>query len=144
MSALAQEQLFAFLGACRVGCWLLTGYGVMAGLSQGLKLHRGLCAAGDFLFWLAAGAVSFLYLLAAADGRARVLLLAGEALGAAVGYLLWYRPLVWLIAVPAGWLRRVLCFIGRVVRQVRERFSAGKGQEEPDGGKNSPESGLSP
>ena len=60
MSALAQEQLFAFLGACRVGCWLLTGYGVMAGLSQGLKLPRGLCAAGDFLFWLAAGAVSFL------------------------------------------------------------------------------------
>ena len=108
MSALAQEQLFAFLGACRVGCWLLTGYGVVAGLSQGLKLPRGLCAAGDFLFWLAAGAVSFLY------------------------------------AVPAGWLWRVLCFIGRVVRQVRERFSAGKGQEEPDGGKNSPESGLSP
>ena len=144
MSALAQEQLFAFLGACRVGCWLLTGYGVMAGLSQGLKLPRGLCAVGDFLFWLAAGAVSFLYLLAAADGRARVFLLAGEALGAAVGYLLWYRPLVWLIAVPAGWLWRVLCFIGRVVRQVRERFSAGKGQEEPDGGKNSPESGLSP
>ena len=132
MSALAQEQLFAFLGACRVGCWLLTGYGVMAGLSQGLKLPRGLCAVGDFLFWLAAGAVSFLYLLA------------GEALGAAVGYLLWYRPLVWLIAVPAGWLWRVLCFIGRVVRQVRERFSTGKGQEEPDGGKNSPESGLSP
>ena len=144
MSALAQEQLFAFLGACRVGCWLLTGYGVMAGLSQGLKLSRGLCAAGDFLFWLAAGTVSFLYLLAAADGRARVFLLAGEALGAAVGYLLWYRPLVWLIAVPAGWLWRVLRFIGRVVRQVRERFSAGKGQEEPDSGKNSPESGLSP
>ena len=100
----------------------------MAGLSQGLKLSRGLCAAGDFLFWLAAGAVSFLYLLAAADGRARVFLLAGEALGAAVGYLLWYRPLVWLIAVPAGWLRRVLCFIGRVVRQVRERFSAERGK----------------
>ena len=144
MSALAQEQLFAFLGACRVGCWLLTGYGVMAGLSQGLKLPRGLCAAGDFLFWLAAGAVSFLYLLAAADGRARVFLLAGEALGAAVGYLLWYRPLVWLIAVPAGWLWRVLRFIGRVVRQVRERFSTGKGQEEQERKKNSPESGLSP
>ena len=144
MSALAREQLFAFLGACRVGCWLLTGYGVMAGLSRGWRLPRGLCAAGDFLFWLAAGAVSFLYLLAAADGRARVFLLAGEALGAAVGYLLWYRPLVRLVAAPAGWLRRALRCVGRGAGRLWRRFFPGEGETKADSGKNSPESGLSP
>ena len=147
MSALASAQLDIFLGAMKLGAGLALAYAVPDALRRALSLGRRAVSAMDFLFFLFAGLVSFLYLLSTVDGRVRVFVVAGELLGALLLRLTVYpwavRMLCWPLRLLIWPLSRLLGLAKALGTRILSRLTRPpEVQEEP--GKNSVENPDSP
>ncbi len=131
MSQVIRQETLVFLTAVLHGALLALAYDLLRALRRVFAHSLAVVSAEDFLFWMAAGFLTFCLLFLETDGVIRGYVAVGAALGVILYLNLFSRLVLRIVTGILGGIRAAVKMIGKAEKKICRIFgkAAGKAQK---------------